>query len=72
MKNRKTPLECCQTLPMLSIVKEIGDACKKDRQRKEKFSLIRLFVRESKNMNRDASFEVRASRGARESSHKPG
>jgi hypothetical protein len=36
MKNRKTPLECCQTLPMVSILEEIRGACKKDRQREGK------------------------------------
>jgi hypothetical protein len=36
MENRKTPLECCQTLSMASIVEEKKSACKKDSQREGK------------------------------------
>jgi hypothetical protein len=45
MKNRKTPLECIQTLPMVSIVEEIKGACKKARQREGKGFPQRLFRR---------------------------
>ena len=36
MKNRKTPLECCQTLPIVSFVEKKRGSCKKAGQRERK------------------------------------